>query len=214
MTRVALIDGPLPAGLWGCVELLCASGEAAIDSPAGRHAAAVASAIQAGTPGVEIISIPVFLGGLSARVESLVAAFGMAATSGANIVHCSLGLARNDPRVAKAVEALAGKVIVASAPARGDPIWPAALPSVLSVQGDARCGHGEWSVLDLPTADFGACPHAPNAYGAAGASIAAANLTGILAKCSDADEETARAFLRSAPKYQGREMRSVFLIDS
>lgn len=207
MIRVALIDGPLPVGQAGCEALLGRGSEAVIDSPAGRHVAAVAAAIRAGAPGAAILSIPVFMGGLSARVTDLIEALRLAADSGAGIVHCSLGLARNDARVAAAIGALSGRVVVASAPARGDPVWPAALPEVLSVQGDARCGPGQWSVLDLPTADFGACPMLGGEGGIAGASIAAAHLTGILAARGLTDGHAARALLRAEAAFHGRERR-------
>lgn len=203
MTRIALIDGPLVLGRHGCVAVMDPIGSAVADSPAGQHARAVAGAIQSRAPGVQIVSIPVFQGKLSARASDLVTALHLAADSGAAIIHCSLGLARDVVDVAKAVAALKG-ITVASAPARGDPVWPAALPQVLSVQGDARCGPGQWSVLSLPTADYGACP---TANGIAGASIAAASLTGILAQQHISDPAEARAFLLREAAFHGRERR-------
>lgn len=205
MTVVALIDGPLPPGESGCVSLL--GMEEAPDSPARRHATVLADAICAQAPQTTILSIPVFRGGLSARVSDLVEALRQAAESDAQIVHCSLGLPRNDPWVEAAIRALDDRIVVASAPARGDPVWPAALPSVISVQGDARCGPGQWSALALPTADFGACPHADNRFGIAGASVAAANLTGILAQADLSSPEPARHMLIAGAAFHGRERR-------
>ncbi|WP_425101826.1 subtilisin-like serine protease QhpE [Tropicibacter sp. S64] len=208
MTRIALIDGPLPPGQFGCTTLLDPENTAVVDSSAGHHASALAAAIHSAAPDAEILSIPVFKGGLSARVSDLVTALRIAADIGAEITHCSLGLGRNDPDVAAAIAALQGRIIVASAPARGDPVWPAALPAVLSVQGDARCGPGQWSVLDLPTADYGACPHPDPTHGIAGASLAAARLTGLLAGQALTTETEARHWLRSAAAWYGRERRT------
>ena len=205
MTVVALIDGPLPPGESGCVALM--GMEEAPDSPARRHATVLADAICAQAPQTTILSIPVFRGGLSARVSDLVEALQRAAESEAQIVHCSLGLPRNDPGVDAAIRALNGRIVVASAPARGDPVWPAALPSVITVQGDARCGPGQWSALGLPTADFGACPHADNPFGIAGASVAAANMTGILSCHGPVSERAARRLLETGAAFYGREQR-------
>lgn len=205
MRLVALIDGPLPAEFEGCVGVIDPLLEAVTDSPAGQHASAVARAILSEAPEVRLLSIPVFKARLAARTSDLVTALEQAAESGAEIVHCSLGLARNDPAVAAAIEALGKRIVVASAPARGDPVWPAALATVISVQGDARCGPGEWSRLDLPTADYGACPAS---QGIAGASIAAAHLTGILAAQRVTTDQQARAFLNAGAAHVGRERRT------
>lgn len=208
MTRIALIDGPLRPGASGCVALEDPWGGANAASPAGRHAAAVAAAITALAPDAEIISIPVFQGRLAARVQDLVLALETAARTGAAIVHCSLGLARNDAAVAAAIDALSGIIVVASAPARGAPVWPAALASVLSVQGDARCGARQWSHLGLPQADYGACPHSESDPAIAGASIAAAHLTGLLAGSGVAAPAAARDWLLRGAAHVGRERRT------
>ncbi len=208
MTRIALIDGPLQVGEFGCTEIVDPDGLAVFQSPAGRHASAVAATIRAEAPSAEILSIPVFRGKLSARVQDLCTALDLARQSRAPIVHCSLGLARNDAAVASAVHALSGRIVVASAPARGDPVWPAALPEVFAVQGDARCAPGEWSVLDLPSADYGACPRPTGAGHIAGASIAAARMTGILAARGELSADGARAWLHAAGSFYGRERRT------
>ena len=208
MTLVALIDGPLAPGRYGCVGCLDPVGAPVFDSPAGQHASAVAATLLAEAPGAEILSIPVFRGRLTAGVPDLVAALALAAETDAAVVHCSLGLARDDPRVARAVDALSGRIVLASGPARGGPVWPAALPRVFSVQGDARCGPGEWSVLGLPTADYGACPRSEDGGRIAGASIAAAHMTGILAARGDLAEDSARILLQEAAAFRGRERRT------
>ena len=160
------------------------------------------------------ISIPVFPGRLSATAVNLAEALTLAAGTPADIIHCSLGLARNDADVARAIEALDGRIVLSSAPARGEPVWPAAHASVIAVQGDARCRPGEWSCLALPSADYGACPYGPAGTDAAGASIAAANLTGILAVRSILLPAQARALLNQQANYRGRERKSAASVDA
>ncbi|WP_417209029.1 hypothetical protein [Antarctobacter sp.] len=208
MTRVALIDGPLAPDSPGIAEVIDPAGGAILRSPAGQHAVAIAAAIRSEAPGAAIISIPVFRGRLAASVADLVAALRLAADTDAAIVHCSLGLGRNAPEVAEAIAALADRVVVASAVARGGPVWPAALPPVIAVQGDARCAPGQWSHLALPTADFGACPHLGHRPGVAGPSIAAAHVTGVLAAQGLTCPSAAKAFLESGASHRGRERRT------
>ncbi|WP_323771803.1 hypothetical protein [Antarctobacter sp.] len=208
MTRIALIDGPLSTESPGVAEVIDPVGGARLRSPAGQHAAAIAAAIRSEAPDVAIISIPVFQGRLAASVADLVTALRLAADTDAVIVHCSLGLGRNAPEVAEAIAALADRVIVASAVARGGPVWPAALPTVIAVQGDARCAPGQWSHLDLPTADFGACPRLGHRPDVAGPSIAAAHVTGVLAAQGVKCPSAAKAFLETGASFVGREHRT------
>jgi hypothetical protein len=170
---------------------------------------AVATTIQAHAPLARFLSIPVFQGLLAASVADLIAALDAAAASPADLVHCSLGMARNDAGVSRAVALLAGRIVVASAPARGAPVWPAALPEVIAVMGDARCDPGQWSRLGLPAADYGACQRAPGGSGPAGASIAAARVTGILAAAGTVGTVAARAHLDAGARFMGREHRLV-----
>ena len=214
MTVIALIDGPLSPDLACCDGVLEPAGAAFVDSPAGVHAASVAATILSVTTSARFISIPVFTGRLSATAANLAEALTLAAGTPADIIHCSLGLARNDADVARAIEALDGRIVLASAPARGGPVWPAAHASVIGVQGDARCRFGEWSCLALQSADYGACPYGPAGSDAAGASIAAANLTGILAARSMRTPAQARALLDQQANYRGRERKSAANADA
>lgn len=209
MSLVALIDGPLPAdhpSLAGRHDLTAG---ATCESPAGRHAAAMARAILAGAPAARIVSIAILPGQLTASAAALARALELAGGSAARVVHCSLGLARNDAAVAAAVARLAqaGLILVASAAARGGPVFPAALPEVIAVQGDARCRPGQWSRLALPTADYGACPQSDTPSDVAGSSVAAARLTGILARLAPSTPAEARRILDTGAAFHGRERR-------
>ncbi len=206
MSRVALIDGLLPEGFPGLAARIDLAGGAAAESPAGRHAAAMAAALRAGAPEAEILNLAIFPGRMATSLATLVAALDRARAEGAGLVLCALGLARPDPTLDAAIVALheAGACVVAAAAARGGPVWPAACEGVLSVQGDARCGPGAWSRLDLPTAEWGACPRAASDPEIMGASVAAAHLAGIAAALPEGDP---RAALRDGAAFHGREHR-------
>lgn len=208
MTRaplIALIDGPLAADTPGFSARmdLCELHPRAAESPAALHASHMAAAIRVNAPEARIFGLSIFPGRLSTSLATVAEALRRAAESEAEIVHCSFGHGEASPAMAEAVAAVlaAGKRLVASAPARGAPVYPAGFDGVLSVQGDARCAPGQWSLLDLPGARFGACPGGPGAP-VRGASLAAAHFTGLLARaCMDGGVE---AMLR-APSFTGRE---------
>lgn len=206
MTLVALIDGPLPANYPG-VSARASLAVAAPGTPAERHALAMAETIRAGAPDAVFICIAIFDGRLSASAGTLAAALDAAIGSTATIVHCSAGLARPDRAVIDAAQRTiaAGRRLIAASPARGDPVWPAAVTGVLAVQGDARCRPEEWSLLDSSPL-FGACPQAIRFPDVAGASIAAAHFTGLLAARVPGSDDPVGEMLRDA-QYFGRERR-------
>jgi hypothetical protein len=117
---------------------------------------------------------------------------------GARVVNLSLGLTEDRAvlRTACAEAIAAGVWLVASVPALGARVFPACYPGVVRVTGDARCRHLELAALDGERVDFGACPwpsgsppRAPREAGAgiAGASMAAARVSGALARTLAAD---------------------------
>lgn len=160
--RIALIDGPLDPGDPAVVH---AERLRPGDGPHARaHAAAMRAAVVAGCPGARLLSLGVFGAGLSTDAATVAAALDRAAALGAGVVLCAFGMGRRDEAIAAACARLlaAGAAVVAAAPARGGPCWPAALAGVASVQGDARCGPGDWSALGPPAPERGACPAAPD----------------------------------------------------
>lgn len=205
---IALIDGPLAPGHPARAACVPVAGKVPADSPGGRHATAVAQAILSNAPAARFLCLPVF--GERLVTSAAVLARALRAAAQADLAHCSLGLARPDPGIDAAVVGLlaAGRIVVAAAPARGGAVWPAACPGVTSVQGDARCGPGEWSRLDIPGAAFGACPRLEGTPGVAGASIAAAHLSGLIGRLlEDRAPEAALTELRSRARFVGRERR-------
>lgn len=210
-----LIDGPLPADWPGLVgqEALCAPHPSADHSPAAGHAAAIARAAQMGAgPQATLDSLVVFDGHLASSRAAVTAGLTAAAQSAAPIVLCAFGMAAPDRAMARAVAALLaqGKAVLAAAPAQGAEAYPAALPGVIGVQGDARCGPGEWSRLDLPLARFGA--HAGRAGDPVrGASRAVGHFAGHLAAHWPGPEQMPLAEaldqIGARALYQGREHR-------
>lgn len=202
--RVALVDGPLAPDHPRLGRRL-ALREGPAESPAGLHAAALAGAVLRHAPEAVIDSLVVFDGGLSTDAASVAAALG--AAGGAEVVLCAFGLARDDPAIAAATAALLarGALVVAASPARGGPVWPAAIPGVIAVQGDARCGPEHWS--HLAPGRFGACPAA--GAGVRGASAAAGHLAGHLARliADRGSREEALSALEAGAAFRGPERR-------
>lgn len=127
------------------------------------------------------------------------------------LINMSLGLRTDRPvlREACVLAQASGLILCASSPAQGEPVYPAAYPGVIRITGDARCAPGQWSWLNSPQADFGA--HVSAANGVAGASVACAALTGIMAAHLHANpgagREAVLAWLREGAAFIGPERR-------
>ncbi len=204
MTRVVLIDGPLPTDFPGLMMqgYICTPHPDIARSPAARHGLAMGQAITRAGP-VDIDNYVVFPGRLATSLDVICEAITQAADSTAQIIHCSFGLPDPSPQLADAVNAALGrgKRIVASAAARGAVVYPAGFSGVISVQGDARCGPQDWSWLDLPHAMFGACASGPDPQ-IGGASVAAAQFTGHFAQ---AMRRNAAHMMTARARFIGRE---------
>lgn len=220
--RVGLLDSGLPRGpailrlVLGCGFRLDADQEvtAGMAEPDTLgHASAVADAVLARCPEASFLVAQIFFfGKLVTTAAQAAAGLDWLVGQGAAVVNMSFGLAADRAvlREACARAAARGVLLVASAPARGDPVFPASYPGVVRVTGDARCASGELSALDGPRADFGAPVRAAN--GGAGASIGAAHVTGEIARYlaagGDPDLAAVRAHLRSLCRYFGPERRT------
>ena len=171
-----------------------------------------------GHASVEFVVAQAF--GESMQVAAEVVAAGLAwlVTQDVALVCLSFGVRVDEPGLAAGTDtALSrGIVLVAAAPARGGPVYPAAYPGVIAVCGDARCGPDDVSELGGEPADYGACPRpAGGRLGRAlgGASCAAAHVAGLLAGFfsgrAPGDASSAREYLCRAARYRGRERRSM-----
>ncbi|PWC90989.1 hypothetical protein TSH100_02755 [Azospirillum sp. TSH100] len=173
------------------------------------HGSAVAAAILARAPAVELLDAQIFHDSISASPAAVAAALRWAIGCGARLATLSLGLPADRTVMRVAVEeALShGLLLVAARPARGGPVWPAAYPGVIPATGDARCAPGEVSVL--PNA-FGTCmrrtdgnPHM------GGASLAVGHLAGLLAAAAPLSQAAAFSHLHGTARWRGPERRLV-----
>ena len=118
------------------------------------------------------------------------------------LIHLSLGLREDRGILRNACQKAAQHniIMVASSPAMGAVPYPAAYPDVIAVTGDARCKINETSFLkDSSQADFGASPYGLNdEYGAGGSSMAAAHVTGQIAKFALPKEKVRDMLIRNA----------------
>jgi len=181
------------------------------------HGSQVAELILASAPTARLLCAQVFAARRPVSVEVVAAGLRWCVDHGARVVNLSLGLREDRPVLRAACgEAMdAGVLLVASAPARGGAVYPAAYPGVLAVSGDARCAPGVWSLIDglglIGTSPLGpAAPGGtPGAGGAGGASFAAARLSGLAAAYfSEFPQATAADFgaaLHAGAAFSGRE---------
>ena len=173
-----------------------------------NHGSRVADILLHCAPQAELVVAQVFRERLTTTASQVAAAIDWAVASGARLVNLSLGLREPRPELAEAcARALAaGVVLCAAAPARGEPVYPAAFHGVLRVTGDARCAPAELADLGAGHADFGAHVRPlDGGLAGAGASMACAWLTGAVAQhfVAGGDAASLRAWLHAQARYHG-----------
>jgi subtilisin family serine protease len=207
--RVGLIDTRIAPSLAGSIA--AAKDFAAVPraGDAFSHGTTVAKIILHHAPDARLLCAQAFGPGNRAEPAAVADALRWLIAERACLVNLSLGLPHDrDVLRAAVAEALdGGLTLIASTPARGAPVYPAAYPGVLRVTGDARCAPDEISALGGEPADYGACPRDLEGT-AGGASLAAAHLTGLLARGLNPPGSDAAAILSRAVRFQGRERRS------
>jgi subtilisin family serine protease len=206
--RVGLVDTGIAPSLAGAIVAAKDFAGVPIGDTSG-HGTTVARIILHHAPDARLLCARAF--GLGGRAEPAAVADALRwlIAERARLVNLSLGLPhdRDVLRAAVAEALAAGLILIASTPARGAPVYPAAYPGVLRVTGDARCAAAEISALGGEPADYGACPRDLEGN-PGGASLAAAHLTGLLARGMETPGADAAAIIGRAVRIQGRERRA------
>ena len=215
--RVAVLDsglGAYPEGVVSCRfvddghTVLCSE---AVPDPIG-HGTSVTEIIcgrRDGAPELLVGQVLDHRGTTSAA--ALAAAIDWSVRAGADLIHMSLGL-REDRQIlerAAAAAVDAGRIVVASSPARGACTFPASYPGIIRATADARCQLDEISDLHSSQADFGGCPYYLHATRLGGASLGAAHVTRFLVEHAAPGQDAAavRSRLRSMARHTGIEAR-------
>jgi hypothetical protein len=200
---------------------------AVVREPAGPdrlgHGTRVEAVVRRALPDAVIRHAQVFDDRPVTTAAQVAAAVDWLSGSGARVLCLSLGLAadRSVLRDACAAAQAAGAILVAAAPARGAPCYPAALPGVIAATGDARCGFDQISALgaDAPAA-FGAWCGSPEQGGdlsgdrrSGGASLGCARIAAHVLALLDADPGAGApqivAALTARAAHRGPERRGV-----
>lgn len=183
--RVGVVDSGWPPALQDRVlaaQSFVAGGGDAMDRLG--HGARTLQAIAALAPEARFVVAQVFGDALRTDMGTVARAVDWMVGEGAALINLSLGVRQDYPALRAACEraVASGCLLVASTPARGEPVFPAAYPGAIRAMGDARCAPGQHSALLLPHADFGACVLPPDGDRAhAGASLGCAHLSGRVA---------------------------------
>ncbi len=177
------------------------------------HGSALTKIIAYPSSDVKLVIAKVFFDKLICTPAQIAAALDWQITQGARLINMSFGLHSDRPILKAACQRAlkAGAILVAAAPARGKPVYPAAYEGVIRATGDARCEQVEISYLNSPQADFGGHVRAHNSN-IAGASIGCAHVTSafiqILLQNPDLDRADLFDRLISQARYRGPENRS------
>jgi hypothetical protein len=216
--RIGLIDGGVGSALSDAVAAAADFGAPVRAAPiraaaALTHGTNVARLVLEGLPSAQLLSARVFHERLDANVEDVVAAVAWLLDQGVDLINMSFGLRKPSAALEHAcwVAREAGVLLVAAAPARGGPVFPAACRACIAVSGDARCQPGEVSWLGIEGVDFGTHPFLEpgSAAHGGGASYATARFTGLvsalLAQGMPSQAVRTHLFLESA--WAGAEQR-------
>lgn len=178
------------------------------------HGSALASTITAMAPEARLLMAQVFFQRWSTSPAQVAAAIDWLSDSGARVINLSLGLRADRAVLRDACDnaLAAGVILVASSPAQGEAVFPAAYEGVIRATGDARCQASQFAWLASAQADVGACVNAVQGT-VAGASVASAYVSAHIAcyleQHREAGREQVLGYLRENASYQGPERRGV-----
>ncbi len=158
------------------------------------HGHQVASIISSACPGAWLHDARALTQGLPGTTEQIARALDWLIEQQVHIINMSIGLRQDRQILANAIRRAHDRniLLVASAPALGAPVYPAAYHGVLAVTGDARCAAGDFASLAPQSVnapahalDFGAAPGGPHHRAHSrgmGASFACAHVSARLAQ--------------------------------
>lgn len=203
--RVGLIDSGLdPETLAGGALVI---GGDRID-PHG-HGSALSRLLTQSVAAAELAVVPVFDHRGVTTPAQVAAAIDTLTEQRVEMIVMALGLAHDRDILRQACQRAmeAGVLLVASAPARGGPCYPADYDGVVSVSGDIRCAPGQTSWFGPPGPLFGACvlPPPGDADSLRGASMAAGHFAAWLWRNFPKRSDRTVAALAASCAYQGRE---------
>jgi hypothetical protein len=176
------------------------------------HGTALAEILLEGAAGSRLLNAQVFSDNLTCSAAQVAAALVWLLEQRVQLVNMSFGLREDRPLLRQACEQAleAGTVLVAAAPARGEPVYPAAYAGVIRATGDARCAPGEISFLDSGQADFGGHVRVAGTK-VAGASVGCAHVSAraarFLASHPGSTPAQLREWLTAQARYRGPERR-------
>lgn len=220
MIRVGLIDSGINSSAVAAASLSCGfqrQPDGSVLEVAARedqlgHGSALAQIILRGAARISLLNAQVFTQRLSCSAAQVAAALNWLVDQEVRVVNMSFGLRidRKTLRHACAMADEAGVIMIASSPARGEPVYPASYAKVIRATGDARCTRAEISLLQTAQADFGAYVRC-DASAIAGSSVACAYLTEqavtFLSGQPQATAEDLREWLGGKASYRGPERR-------
>lgn len=183
----------------------------AIDDQLG-HGSALAAVLLRDAPVFRLLNAQVFTDRLICTAAQVAAALDWLVTRKVRLVNMSFGLREDRPILRLACERALGQgvILMAAAPARGGPVFPAAYPGVIRATGDARCAPWEISFLDNGQADFGAHTRAGETA-VIGASVGCAHVSAralrFFAKYPAGTAMQLAAWLVEQSSYRGPERR-------
>ena len=169
------------------------------------HGTAVAAAIREKSPAVELIAARIFDRQLATSVDILVQAIQWAADEGAQLINLSLGTTNpaHELKLAPAISYAAqrGALVVSAREWNGTSWLPGSLAGVIGVVADPELDRNEMERLERP-GDLPAyiaspfprpIPNVPRERNLSGVSFAVANVTGFLARATEACGDPFRA---------------------
>ena len=163
---------------------LCSVGveqQACIADPTG-HGSSIIEIINSHEPNCQFAVAQVFDAQGRTSIDQVVAAIDWLIEQQVELINLSLGLRDHRPALQAACQRAKAKgiLLLASSPAMGAPVYPAAYPEVIAVTSDGRCSEpDQFSHLKQGNAQFGAYGKGPNQQ--IGASMACAHFAGIWA---------------------------------